>query len=108
MKKGSRSQNPEKVPCFVPSSCRTHLTPERLQVQLLVPDEVITVEEKQSVMIYNDRTELYVFSHIKIKVQKRQLKVYHNSSLCKNMIVQFKTFMTNELVSVLLFSQKKN
>lgn len=26
----------------------THLTPVRLQVQLLVPDEVITVKEKQS------------------------------------------------------------
>lgn len=70
-KEGVQELGPEGGPHFVPSHHCTHLTPVRFQVQLLVPDEVITVKEKQSV-IYNDRNELYKFSHTKIKVQKHQ------------------------------------
>ena len=49
-KEGVEKSSPERGPCFVPPPNCTHLTPVRLQVQLLVPDEVITVKEKQSVI----------------------------------------------------------
>ena len=49
-KEGVERSSPERGPHFVPPPNCTHLTPVRLQVQLLVPGEVITVREKQSVI----------------------------------------------------------